>query len=140
MKSLIVSLILAVVVAGPLYATDAPDVVLKRVPPGWTAQDEGYFLNAEALSSLAGAAKTYRLERDEWQKSYNELSDQSIKAQRALQAQLAELRRDLDGERDSWRAAVRRARSPSVGVFGGVGYAGSGFEPVIGIGLVWKIF
>jgi hypothetical protein len=125
---------------GPSRAADAPGVVLKHIPPGWTAAEEGYFLNAEALSALSSAAKTYRLERDEWEKSYNELSEDALESQRALRAQLTELRRELDGERDSWRKEAARAKSPGLGVFAGAGYGGDGVEPVIGVGLVWKLW
>jgi hypothetical protein len=114
--------------------------VLIRVPPGWTADTEGYYLNAEALSSLTAASKTYRLERDAWEKAYYELSRESLQFSESLETQMKELRRQLDSERGAWKSAIRRARSPGFGVFAGVGYTSSGIEPVIGVGVVWKLF
>ena len=110
------------------------------MPPGYTTDEEGYFLNAEALSNLAAASKTYRLERDEWEKAYKELNSKAISDQQKLQLQLNELKTDLENERAKWRAEVSRARSPGVGVFLGYGYNGHSFEPSIGVGLVFKVF
>jgi hypothetical protein len=111
------------------------------VPPGWTAEIEGYFLNATALSELSAAAKTYRLERDAWERAYYELSGKSGELEDRLQSQLAALKREIDQERSAWRSRVRKARSPGIGVFAGAGYSGSGeINAVIGVGLVWKIF
>jgi hypothetical protein len=114
---------------------------LIRVPPGWTAEAEGYFLNAEALSSLTAAAKTYRLEREAWETAYYELYGKANEFRRSTEELAADLRRQIDEERAARRAEIRRARNPGFGVFAGVGYAGGGgAEAVVGVGLVWKIF
>ncbi|MDR1510668.1 MAG: hypothetical protein LBS53_13645 [Synergistaceae bacterium] len=97
-------------------------------------------MNAEALSSLTAAAKTYRLERDAWESAYRELSEQSEGYAADMKKSLDTLRGQLDEEREGWRAAVRRAKSPGFGVFAGVGYTGGGIEAVVGVGVVWKIF
>jgi hypothetical protein len=97
-------------------------------------------LNAEALSSLTAAAKTYRLERDAWEDAYQELSEKSERYAEDMKKSITDLRRQLDDERKAWKSTLRRARSPGFGVFAGAGYAGSGFEAVIGVGLVWRVF
>jgi hypothetical protein len=122
------------------YGAEAPEVVLKRVPPGWTAEEEGYYLNTEALSSLTAASKTYRLERDAWMKAYYELSDKSESFRGSVETQIKELRRQLDEERSAWKSSLRKARSPGFGVFAGAGYAGGEVEVVVGMGLVWRLF
>jgi hypothetical protein len=122
------------------YGEEAPEVVLTRVPPGWAATDEGYYLNAEALSSLTAAAKTYRLERDAWTKAYYELSDKSDEFRGRVEARMKDLERQLDEERAAWKASIRRARSPGFGLFAGAGYTGSGVETVVGVGVVWRLF
>jgi hypothetical protein len=122
------------------YGAEAPEVVLIRVPPGWTANEEGYYLNAEALASLTAASKTYRLERDAWEKAYYELSSESLQFSESLEAQMRELRRQIDDERSAWKSSIRRARSPGFGVFAGAGYTGDGIEAVVGVGLVWRLF
>jgi hypothetical protein len=114
---------------------------LIRVPPGWTATDEGYFLNAEALSSLTAAAKTYRLERDAWESAYYELSQNSKSYAAETRHSVSNLQKQIDDEREAWKSSLRRARAPGAGIFAGVGYTSGGTaEAVVGIGLVWKIF
>lgn len=120
------------------------ETVLIRVPPGWTASDEGYFLNAAALGGLTAAAKTYRLERDAWERAYCELSERSGIFAVALNEQVADLTRQIEAERSAWSARVKRAKwakNPGFGVFAGAAYAGSGeVEAVVGVGVVWRIF
>jgi hypothetical protein len=122
------------------YSAEAPEIRLIRVPPGWTTDEEGYFLNAEALSNLTAAAKTYRLERDTWEAAYLELGEKSTKYAEDMRRSLAELRVQLEDERAAWKAELRKAKGPGLGVFAGMGYTGSGFEAVAGVGLVWRVF
>jgi hypothetical protein len=122
------------------YGAEAPEIVLRRVPPGWTTDEEGYFLNAEALSSLTAAAKTYRMERDAWEKAYHEQSERSEAYAASVRQSLADLKTQLERERNAWKSELRKAKSPGIGIFGGAGYTGSGFEAVVGVGAVWKIF
>jgi hypothetical protein len=119
---------------------EAPEIILRRVPPGWTSEQEGYFLNAEALSNLTAAAKTYRLERDAWENAYHDLSEKSEKYAAGMKKSLADLRGQIDEERKGWKSAVRRAKRPGFGAFAGVGHTGSGFEVVVGVGVVWRLF
>jgi hypothetical protein len=121
------------------FGAEAPEIVLRRVPPGWTTEEEGYFLNAEALSNLTAAAKTYRLERDAWEKAYRELNERSEAYASYMRRSLSDLETQIQKERDSWKSSLRKARGPGIGIFGGVGYTGSGFEPVIGVGVVWRV-
>jgi CHASE1-domain containing sensor protein len=140
MRRILYALTITLALCGASEGADAPDIVLKRVPPGWTGDGKGYFLNAAALSALAGAAKTYRLERDEWEAAYRDMSEKAIEIQKALQSQLDGLRNELDAEREAWRSSIRKARQPGFGAFAGAGYSGHGVEAVIGVGFVWKIF
>jgi hypothetical protein len=86
------------------------------------------------MRTIYAGLKTYRLERDAWEQAYYELSDKAERYRGTVESQLDELRRDLNDERVSWRSALRKARSPGLGVFAGAGYTGNG------VGLVWKIF
>lgn len=114
-----------------------PEVQLIRVPPGWSASEEGYFLNAVALAELTAAAKTYRLERDAWERAYYELVETSDAFRGSVEEQVAALREQLDAERSAWRASLNRSKRPGIGVFAGVGHRG---EAVAGVGVVWRIF
>ena len=121
-------------------SAELPEITLRRVPPGYVTAEEGYLANEEALRTIYSAIRTYREERDAWENAYYELKAESGSYAEDMKASLAGLRRDLEDERAAWRQSIRRARSPGFGVFGGVGYTGSGFGPVIGIGMVRKIF
>ena len=110
------------------------------VPAGWTSPIEGYFLNELALRGLTGAARTYRLERDAWEQAYGELFDMSAAFQAETQERILGLNEQLDAERSAWGKEVRRARSFGFGVFAGAGIVPGGFEPVVGAGIVWRIF
>jgi hypothetical protein len=48
--------------------------------------------------------------------------------------------RSLDEERRAWKTELRKAKGPGIGVFAGIGHTGSGFEAVVGVGVVWKLF
>jgi hypothetical protein len=142
MKSalLILTVLLPLLWPRSSYSAEAPEVKLIRVPPGWTAKEDGYFLNTEALSSLTAAAKTYRLERDAWEGAYHELSGKSEAYAAEMKRSIAGLRAQLDDERAAWKSALRKAKTPGFGVFIGAGYTGGGVEPVIGAGMVWRLF
>jgi hypothetical protein len=100
-------------------------------------ETEGYYLNTEALSNLTAAAKTYRLEREEWERAYYELSDKSEAFADDMTTRFDGLKKQIEEERVAWRSAVRKARAPGFGLFGGVSHTG---EPVLGVGLVWRLF
>jgi hypothetical protein len=123
-----------------IYGAEAPEIILRRVPPGWTTEEEGYFLNAEALSSLTAAAKTYRLERDAWESAYYDLAGKSEEYASDMKRSIAELRDRLDDERAAWKAELRKAKGAGIGLFAGAGYTGSEVKAVIGVGFVLKIF
>ena len=97
-------------------------------------------MNAEALSSLTAAVKTYRLERDAWEEAYRELSEKSEGYAADMKNSMATLRGQIEDERKAWKSAVRRAKGAGFGVFAGAGHTGSGFEAVVGVGLVWRGF
>lgn len=97
-------------------------------------------MNELALRGLTGAARTYRLERDAWEQAYGELFDMSAAFQAETQGRILGLNEQLDAERSAWGKEVRRARSFGFGVFAGAGIVPGGFEPVVGAGIVWRIF
>ena len=121
-------------------SASAPEIVLLHVPPGWTAPKEGYFLDEAALQDLVAAANTYEAERNAWMQAYYELSEQAEEFRKSMQVQIAELKLGVAEERKAWKAALRKAKAPGVGVYAGFGYSGDGFEPSIGIGLTYKVW
>jgi RNA polymerase-binding transcription factor DksA len=92
------------------------------------------------MQEITAMVQTYRTERDVWAESYNDLSDKAASHAAEQRENLAALRVQIENERAAWKSALRKAKNPGFGVFIGAGYTGSGFEPVIGVGLVWKLF
>lgn len=113
---------------------------IRRVPPGWTATQEAYVANDEAMRTVYAAIRTYREERDVWERAYYELSEESELFQSDIEARIAELERDIAEERAAWTTAIRKAKSPGFGVFVGPAWSGDGVELAVGLGIVWKMF
>jgi hypothetical protein len=114
------------------------------VPPGWAAPTSGYFFEEAALAEFATAAFTYEAESLAWQRAYWELDGRHRKALSDFDARLGVVAERhgaaVDAYEKEMSKARRRERLPGLGVFAGVGYGGDGVEPVIGVGLVWKLF
>jgi hypothetical protein len=92
------------------------------------------------MRTIYSAIRTYREERDVWESAYYELSDKAEAFRSDLESQVALLRQQLETERSAWRAAVRKGKSPGIGVFVGAGYTHGGVDAVVGIGVVWRLF
>jgi hypothetical protein len=97
-------------------------------------------MNEEALRTVYASIRTYREERDIWIEAYDELKAKSEAFAESQRKSLAALREQLDDERAAWKAGLRKAKGPGIGVFAGVGHAGSGVELVVGVGVVWRLF
>jgi outer membrane receptor for monomeric catechols len=115
---------------------------LLRVPPGWVAPTSGYFFEEAALVEFATAAFTYEAENETWQSAYWELDGKYKKSLSDFERRLDVISEKHNEERAQWKLdlakAKRRGHLPGIGFFAGAGYTGSGIEPVIGFGLVWK--
>jgi hypothetical protein len=97
-------------------------------------------MNEEALRTTYASIRTYKEERNAWEAAYYDLKEKSEAFASSQRGILTRLEAQLEVERAEWRRAVRRARSPGFGVFGGIGYTPGGYEPVIGVGVVWRLF
>jgi hypothetical protein len=115
-------------------------IVLKHIPAGYVAETEGYFIDIPTMQEITAMVQTYRLERDVWENAYNELSDKAASHASEQRGNIAALESQLERERTEWRKALRAAKNPGFGIFAGAGYTGSGYEAVVGIGVVWKLF
>lgn len=113
---------------------------IRRVPSGWTATKETYVANEEAMRTVYAAIRTYREERDVWERAYYELSGERELFQNTMEARIAELERGIAKERSSWMTALRKAKSPGFGVFTGPAWNGDRVELAVGFGVVWRMF
>jgi hypothetical protein len=92
------------------------------------------------MQEITAMVQTYREEREIWAESYNDLSDKAAYHAAEQRENLAALKNQLENERAEWRKALRGAKKPGFGIFAGAGYTGSGYEAVIGVGVVWRLF
>lgn len=85
--------------------------------------------------------QTYRIEREIYEKAYNELNNKSKEYTSQQEKRLKELEEVINLERDDWRKEIRKARAPGIGIFAGPAVSANGdVEVVIGAGVVWRIF
>ena len=122
------------------YGAEPLPIVLKHVPAGYVVEAEGYFVDIPTMQEITAMVQTYRTERDIWAESYKELSEESLSHAAEQRENLAALKKQLGEERAAWKSALRKAKNPGFGIFIGAGYTGSGVEPVIGAGVVWRLF
>jgi hypothetical protein len=92
------------------------------------------------MADMTAAIKTYRLEREAWEEAYFELQQKSEDFAGEQRRLLTDLRGQIDEERAAWKTGLRKAKGPGFGLFAGIGYTGSGYEAVIGVGVVWRLF
>jgi hypothetical protein len=127
-----------------LAAGAAIQINLQRVPPGWTAPESGYFFDEAALVEFTTAALTYEAESLAWQEAYWELDGKYKQTLSDFERRLDVIGEEHNKTVAQWERelakAKRRERLPGFGVFGGIGYTGSGYEAVVGVGIVWRIF
>jgi hypothetical protein len=96
------------------------------------------------MVEFATAAFSYEAESLAWQRAYWELDGKYRDTLDGFEKRLAVIGEKHDGTVAAYEKelakARRRERLPSFGVFAGAGYSGGGVGPVIGVGVVWKIF
>jgi hypothetical protein len=93
---------------------------------------------------FATAAFTYEAEADAWERAYWELDDKFKRSLSSADLRLTDISAKHNAAGEAWKRelakAKRREHMPGLGIFIGAGHTGSGVEPVIGIGLTWKVF
>lgn len=113
----------------------------KYVPPGWTATEPGYWGTEQDGRDTLQALRTYREERDAWERAFYRQKDENMAFKDTMEARFNDLEKNLSVERAGWKREVRKARAPGFGIFAGYGFDSHGDGNfVIGAGLVWKVF
>ena len=98
-------------------------------------------MNTETLRTVYSAIRTYREERDAWESAYNDLSVKYTAFAEDVRQEINDIKQSISDERVEWAKAIRRAKTPGLGVFLGGGYtSGGSVEAVAGVGIVWKLF
>lgn len=143
MKRLSMSLLLATTssllwlyLAPSASAAELLAPIVMRAPPGWQADEEGYFLNAAALQYLVADAESWEKTAAAWEEAYSELSDRYQAYIQESREKFQRLHEEVESEREQWKKKIRQERSrPGVGIFGGYGVGGA----TLGIGIVWRV-
>lgn len=121
--------------------TSLPASAWTYVPAGWTATEPGYWGTERDGRDTLQALRTYREERDAWQKAFEDSRDENRTFQEKMEQRFTALEEFLESERAGWKREIRKARAPGLGIFAGYGFVSRGEGNfVIGAGLVWKIW
>lgn len=121
--------------------TSLPASAWTYVPAGWTATEPGYWGTERDGRDTLQALRTYREERDAWQKAFEDSRDENRTFQEKMEQRFTALEESLESERAGWKREIRKAKGPGFGIFAGYGFDSRGEGNfVIGAGLVWKVF
>lgn len=121
--------------------TSLPASAWTYVPAGWTATEPGYWGTERDGRDTLQALRTYREERDAWQRAFEDARDENRTFQEKMEQRFTALEESLEAERAGWKREIRKARAPGLGIFAGYGFDSRGEGNfVIGAGLVWKVF
>lgn len=121
--------------------TSSPASAWTYVPAGWTATEPGYWGTERDGRDTLQALRTYRDERDAWQRAFEDSRDENRTFQEKMEQRFTALEESLEAERAGWKREIRKARAPGLGIFAGYGFDSRGEGNfVIGAGLVWKVF
>lgn len=121
------------------WASTGASAEIEHIPSGWTAPAAGYYLTEGAGRDILEGWRSDRAARDTYKAALDDLSQEWQGFNSSIVAQVAAVKDSLSTERAVNKAALRKARAPGFGVFGGCSFNG-GAEFVVGVGLVWKIF
>ena len=118
----------------------------ERVSPGWTATEWGYFYPDVEAARIQRALTGNRQVGAHWYETYMEGRDDALTQADLQQGHIEGLVGYLSAERTTTDAIVAAVvateeRSPfGFGFFAGAGIVPGGFEPVVGVGFVWKVW
>jgi hypothetical protein len=92
------------------------------VPEGWTATEPGYFGTLDDGRDTLAAIQTYRQTGEKWKAAYDELRGQFLTTTGTITGQVKALEKQLDQEREAWKARATRNIVLVVILAGGIGY------------------
>ena len=126
------------------YASSQTDnnIDFQYVPKDFVTTEHGYWANEYSGKTILQALRTYRLESEHWQESYNTMYSEYQAFAQTVDDKISKVEKDIKTERAEWKKAIRKARAPGFGVFAGPAYDfhSSKVNLVIGAGLVWKLW
>ena len=118
------------------------EYIADYVPSGYITVEPGYWLDMYSGKRTFQALRTYRLENEHLQESYDNVFAEYQTFAQSVDDKITKIEKDLATERKEWKKALRKAKAPGFGVFAGPAYnfSDNGVQLVVGFGLVWKIW
>ena len=111
------------------------------VPQGYSTPVEGYWLDVPTGRNLLHMIRTYREQKEYWEKAHGELTAEFKAYIDKTNERLTGIETSIEAERKAWKNEIRKAKLPGVGVFAGAGYGSAGqVQAVVGVGLVWRLW
>jgi len=111
------------------------------VPQGYVSPSEGYWLDVPTGRNLLHMIRTYREKAEYWEREHGALSDEFRAYINKTDVRLTEIEANIEAERKAWKNEIRKIKLPGLGIFAGVGYgAECEIEPIVGVGLVWRLW
>ena len=122
-------------------STPTTEIKFDYVPQGYVAPAEGYWLDLPTGRNLLHMIRTYREQSEYWEKAHGALSEEFRAYIDKTDERLTGIESNIEAERKAWKNEIRKAKLPGLGVFAGAGYGSGGdIQPVIGVGLVWRLW
>ena len=118
-------------------------IELRRVPPGWTSIESGYFFTEKALVEFAEAAFTYEATAIAWENAYWELDKKFKDTLIDFDGRLDSITKEHENSINDYKRELKKANArkyrPTLGFFIGGGYNGNTFDKTAGFGLIFPV-
>ena len=140
-KSLLL-LLMMLLLSFPLFLERAEaSAEIEYVPKGWNSPTEGYWMTEQAGRDVLTGWKIDREQKTIYMNALEESEQKIAQLKEIVSEEFANIKRAHDEDRAQWQKELRRARSPGIGFFAGIGYTTNNkIEGVAGVGIGWKIW
>ena len=140
-KSLPLLLMILLLSSGFFLERAEASAEIEYIPKGWTSPTDGYWMTEQAGRDVLTGWKIDREQKIIYMGALEESEQKIAQLKEIVSEEFANIKRAHDEDRASWQKELRRARSPGIGFFAGIGYTTNNkIEGVAGVGIVWKIW
>lgn len=135
-------LLMMLLLSFPLFSERAEaSAEIEYIPKGWTSPTDGYWMTEQAGRDVLTGWKIDREQKIIYMGALEESEQKIAQLKEIVSEEFANIKRAHDEDRAQWQKELRRARSPGIGFFAGIGYTTNNkIEGVAGVGIVWKIW
>lgn len=124
-----------------LTSTEVNATEIEYVPAGYITPTGGYFISEQAGRDILEGWTSDRLAKETYKAALDNSYLEWQEFKTSMEQQIQAIRNDIADERAAFKAELRKAKRPGIGVFAGPVYTTDGdFRVAIGIGFVYKVF